>query len=454
MLDRGLMSREELEGLIAREEGRAGEERGGTRAQALAGSGGIRTMMAGAPGARKRRLGEILVSERYVSASILDELLAEQRAGPEAAAATVADRRLPAGTVAGRGLLDLVAFVRDRGAHEMVIVPGRPPAVRFASELVPFDSPALALEEVQRLAGEAFTAEELGEVARGAALVKVLVSPVGRFRAILMPSAQGLSLTMRTLDLSAGDGSAGASMPPLPPEVARLADLRRGLVVIAGGHGSGRSRVLAELVALMNERGRRHVVTIESQISYEHPSRRSLVAQREVGYHTRSYDTALRAALREDVDVVVVGELGDPDAIATALLAAETGLLVICSLHAADPVQAVRRLVDVQGAGRRNLIRATLANTLQAIAVIEIVPGRDGKSFLVADLVPGSTVVTRLIPEDRLHQLATAATSAAGVVWRDDAVVKLFQAGRISRTAALEAINDLSRLPDDLPGVD
>jgi twitching motility protein PilT len=432
LLERGVLSREELEAVIARDAERVAASR--TRR------------------ARPRRLGEALIAEGYMGAELLEEILEEQRrergerpAGRRGSG--LARREEAAAGAAGprERLADYLAYARRRGASEIFFYPGRPPAVRIADRLVPLEEPALGEERLASLIDDAFPPGERPALARGAAATRVVDGAGGRFRAVLSPAEQGIALALRPLDLEVDERRAER----LPPEVARLADLRRGLVVIAGAHGAGRAAALARLVALMNERGRRHIITIERQVSYEHPSRLSLIAQREVGFHTRSFESALRAALREDPDVLIVGEIAEPEAIATALVAAETGHLVVCSLHAGDAAQALRRLIDVHGAAKRSLVRATVANVLRAVAVLDAVPGKDGERFVVADVVAGTPTVTRLVREDRLHLLGSApAGPASGIVSRDDAIVKLYEAGRVSRPVALEHLADRGRIDD------
>jgi len=411
-VERGVITREELENALARR---------------------------GRPGSKhaEERIGEKLLREHLVTLELLDELIQEQRRrrdqqtrGPGAGVRLGAD-----------GLGQALASLRDKGATELLALPGRPRALRIRGHLVPAEEAPMTREAVLALAGEVFPPEDVAALAAGRTQTRLVECPAGRFRATLSPVEGGPSLALRALNLEVE-----AHAEKLPAEVSALADLKRGLVVIGGGHGATRAAVLGQLVDMINRTSRRHVITMERQISFQHESKESLVAQREVGRHTASYATALRAALREDPDVLVVGDLWDPDAVATALLAAETGHLVICAIHATTPVQAIRRLVDVQGDQRRSLVRASLASTLQAAVVIDVIPGKDGERFVVADVVPGSAAVVRLIREDRLHQLETMSEASSGVTSRDERITWLHGAGRISRELALERMRDPARL--------
>lgn len=408
-VERGLLSARELELLLDR--ARAGGRRGAPEA----------------------RLGEMLVRERYLSAPLLRELLEEQRrrrAGePQPAAA---DESV---TTTAR-LAQYLARLRAAHGQELLLMTDRPPAVRAPDALTPLPEAPLTAEQMTAFCEEVFDAEERAAAARGAIVTRLQAWPAGRFRVALGCSEQGTSISFRPVGLApAADGIA------CPIEVAPLADLRRGLVVIAGASAAYRASVLAKLVDRINDRARRHVITIERTITYEHASRASLVAQREVGLHTASYGRALRASLREDPDVLAIGEIQGADAVATALLSAETGHLVMCSLHATTPAQALRRLVDVQGTAQRALVRATLANTLQAVVVLHVVGGRDGR-HLVADVLPATAAIARMIREDRLHQVDAAATTQPGAVLRDGQLRRLYAEGRIARLAAIECAGD------------
>jgi twitching motility protein PilT len=257
-----------------------------------------------------------------------------------------------------------------------------------------------------------------------------------RFRITANGSHQGPTLLIRPVERDARSEALA-----LPGAVAALAEERRGFVLVTGPRTSVITDVLARLVATVAETSRRHVIAIDRQPIYRQRSSKSLVAEREVGEHTASYTSALRAALREDPDVIAIGQLGEPEAIATALLAAETGHLVIAGVHAADAAQAIRRLLAAQSASRRSLARATLANTLRAIAVVDAARGRAGW-HVVADIVPGTTAVTNLIRDDRLHQLEATVKTQPGAVTRDTRLAELAATGELPRVVALERVSD------------
>ncbi|MHC4393149.1 MAG: type IV pilus twitching motility protein PilT [Planctomycetota bacterium] len=395
--------------------------------------------------AEKRRVGELLIAERYLTAEVLEELLDTQRRARRLR--EVLGRKQEDMQVKSPLLLDYLSFTRRVGAQELLLVPGRPPAVRVADDLMVLNEDPLTNERLREMLREAFEDEEVAEALRGKAATKLLDHRFGLFRGLLSAADHGLVLTCRPLSLELAESDLR-----LPRSLAELARIERGLVVIAGSRYSTRANVLAQLVDLMNDERPCHIITIERLLTYLHESRTAKIAQREVGNHTRSYRTALKSALRQDPDVLVVSEIDDAEAIATTVLAAETGCLVLCSLHATDPSLAIRRLVDVQAQSRRNLVRATIANCIRAIAVLDVVPGIEaGERYLVSDLVPASAAVTRLIRDDRLHQLRAVASRETGVVSRDDLILKLYSVGRISKAVALERLNDPIKLEDAAP---
>jgi twitching motility protein PilT len=387
-------------------------------------------------GPHRVRLGELMVRERYVTAPMLRELLneqrrqREQRAAPAPAAVAVATARVE----------DLLRRLSEARGQELLLMTNHPPAMRLPDTLRQLAEPALDAAQLDAFAAEVFDAAARERAARGEPLVRIVAyAGLGRFRVRLGTSEQGTSLSFRPVGMDPrSDGI------ELPRALERLAGLRRGLVVIAGPSAPYRTSVLAKLVDQINENSRRHVISIERCPTYEHRSKLSLVAQREVGVHTASYEAALRATLREDPDVLAIGEIEGAEAIATALLSAETGHLVLCSLHATSTSQALRRLIDVQGTAQRALVRATLASTLQAVVVLDVVAGggKDRARHVVVDVMPGTPAVARMIREDRLHQLDAAAKTQPGAVCRDAQLRALCETGEVTRLNALQCASD------------
>ncbi|WP_336779036.1 type IV pilus twitching motility protein PilT [Pantoea sp. USHLN256] len=222
-----------------------------------------------------------------------------------------------------------------------------------------------------------------------------------RLRANLFMQRHGLSLALRLIASSAPN----LSSLHLPEVVSQLLQLEEGLILITGATGSGKSTTLAAMVDSLNRQQARHILTLEDPIEFVHHSQRSLIQQREVGAHCASFQHGLKAALREDPDVILLGELRDSETIRLALTAAETGHLVLATLHTRGATQAVDRLVDVFPAEEKNLVRTQLAGSLKAVLAQRLVPAKAGGRVGLFEVLVATPAVANLIREGKMHQL-------------------------------------------------
>lgn len=222
-----------------------------------------------------------------------------------------------------------------------------------------------------------------------------------RLRANLFMQRHGLSLALRLIASQAPD----INQLQLPDVVQQLLQLEEGLILITGATGSGKSTTLAALVDSLNREQARHIITLEDPIEFVHHSQRSLIQQREVGTHAASFQHGLKAALREDPDVILLGELRDSETIRLALTAAETGHLVLATLHTRGATQAVDRLVDVFPAEEKNLVRTQLAGSLKAVLAQRLVPAKNGGRIGLFEVLVATPAVANLIREGKMHQL-------------------------------------------------
>lgn len=222
-----------------------------------------------------------------------------------------------------------------------------------------------------------------------------------RLRANLFMQRHGLSLALRLIASQAPD----INQLQLPDVVQQLLQLEEGLILITGATGSGKSTTLAALVDSLNREQARHIITLEDPIEFVHHSQRSLIQQREVGTHAASFQHGLKAALREDPDVILLGELRDSETIRLALTAAETGHLVLATLHTRGATQAVDRLVDVFPAEEKNLVRTQLAGSLKAVLAQRLVPAKKGGRIGLFEVLVATPAVVNLIREGKMHQL-------------------------------------------------
>ena len=237
----------------------------------------------------------------------------------------------------------------------------------------------------------------------------------------------------------------------MPPIVETFADFPRGLVLVTGPTGSGKSTTLAALVDKINREKATHIITIEDPIEFTHKSRRSVIAQREVHYDTFSFAAALRSVLREDPDVVLIGEMRDLETIQAAITIAETGHLVFATLHTNSAAQSIDRMVDVFPAHQQPQVRVQLSNMLMAICAQRLIPAISGGRIVGAEIMIANSAIRSLIRDGKTHQIDNAIQTGAdqGMQTMDRNLAKLVQTGVITYDSAREFavdVNELDRL--------
>ena len=275
---------------------------------------------------------------------------------------------------------------------------------------------------------------------------------LGRFRLNLFRQRSSIGAVFRVIP---------HQIPPLetlelPPVVKTFAEIPKGLVLVTGPTGSGKSTTLAAIVDLINRTQRRHIVTIEDPIEFLHSHRSSIVNQREVGTDTKAFATALRQVLRQDPDVIMVGEMRDFETIAAAITAAETGHLVFATLHTQDAPQAIDRMIDVFPSYQQAQIRVQLAASLQAILTQQLIPRCDQPGRAVAvEVLVATSAVRNVVREAKSHQLYSIMQSSAqmGMQTMDSALIRLVKLGHISREAALLSTTNQRELYEAMGGL-
>ena len=230
----------------------------------------------------------------------------------------------------------------------------------------------------------------------------------------------------------------------LPPAVQNFPALQRGIVLVTGETGSGKSTTLAAILRRINETRRDHIITLEDPIEYIHAPVQCLINQREIGRDTESYAEGLRAILREDPDVILIGEMRDLITIETALTAAETGHLVFATLHTNSAADSIDRMVDVFPAERQRQIRMQLSMTLQAVLAQQLLPRRGGGRVAACELMVVSPAIRNLIREGKTPQIANAVATSAdlGGITMDNALIRLFKDKLITADTARAAAHD------------
>ncbi|MCW6012779.1 type IV pilus twitching motility protein PilT [Serratia marcescens] len=306
---------------------------------------------------------------------------------------------------------EFVALSVKHNASDLHLCAGHPPMLRIDGELQPLAAaPTLTAQGAQALCDGLLNAQQRESLRRLGQVDLALHRPSGeRLRANVFQQSAGISLALRRI---AGQSPSLAELaaPAIVPALLRRAD---GLILVTGATGSGKSTTLAAMIDEINRHQPRHVLTLEDPIEFQHRSRRSLIQQREIGRDSHSFDAALRAALREDPDVILLGELRDIATIRLALTAAETGHLVLATLHTRSAPQAVERLVDVFPAEEKPYVRAQLAGSLQAVIAQKLMRRPGGGRVAIFEVLTATAAVSNLIREGKTHQLASVLQTGA-----------------------------------------
>ena len=323
----------------------------------------------------------------------------------------------------------------DRGVADVFIIAGRPLSYKKGRHIEPLDGNVLSpadtkeiIEQIYRLADNR-SMDEIKE--QGDDDFSFAIEGVSRFRANTYKQRGSLAAVIRVVSFALPNPES----LNIPSTVMELADLRRGLVLITGPAGSGKTTTLACLVDRINNTRNAHVVTLENPIEFLHKHAVSLVSQREISIDTSSYAKALRAALRESPNVILIGELRDPETISIALTAAETGHLVLSSLHTVGAVNTVDRLVDSFSAEQQAQVRMQLSMVLQSVVSQQLLTALDGSMVPAFEIMNCTSAVRNLIREGRTHQMAAviSTSGADGMIGMDASLLALYREGRIDQ---------------------
>jgi twitching motility protein PilT len=337
----------------------------------------------------------------------------------------------------------LLRYLKERDGSDLHLATGLEPRIRRHGSLEPVEGAAvLAAEEVERLLSGIAPPKLWEEYRRTRDLdFSYGLEGVARFRANYLWQENGPGAVFRIIP----EIIVPLEKLNLPPAVESLAHLRSGLVLVTGPTGSGKSTTLASIIDRINQEYARHIVTIEDPVEFVHQNRKSILSHREVGSHTRAFAPALRAAVREDADVVLVGEMRDLETIAMAITAAEMGVLVFGTLHTNSAAKTIDRIIDAFPADQQDQVRTTLSESVAAILSQLLVPAQDGKGRHAAiELLlrtPGLPNVIREGNTPMLYSIIQAG-KAAGMQTLDDALMALVQAGRITPQDALARAQD------------
>jgi twitching motility protein PilT len=355
------------------------------------------------------------------------------------------------GHTGGLHLDDLLRYVVSIGASDLHLAAGNPPSVRLHGALRPMeDVGLLRSEEVENIIFGILPPSQRARFEKENELdTSYAIEGVSRFRVNVARERGDVAGALRPIpQIIPKFESLG-----LPPVMRSFADLRRGLVLVTGPTGSGKSTSLASLVDIINETKPLHIITVEDPIEFLHHHKRSVISQREVGEDTASFSEALRRVLRQDPDVILVGEMRDLETIQTALTAAETGHLVFGTLHTQDASSTIDRVIDVFPPNQQDQIRIQLSSTLEAVVTQQLVPVSDGNGRCVAaEVLIATSGVRNLIRSAKTHQIYSLMQTGAqvGMQTMDQSLAQLVREGVITLDMALDRCRDEEELSQQL----
>ncbi len=300
-------------------------------------------------------------------------------------------------------LHQLLKLMIEKGASDLHITTGTPPQLRIDGKLVPLDMPPLSPVDTKQLCYSILTDAQKHKFEEENELdLSFGIKGLSRFRANIFMQRGAVAGAFRQIPYKI----MSFEELGLPPVVEKLTQLPRGLVLVTGPTGAGKSTTLASMINKINETRHEHIITIEDPIEYLHPHKKCIVNQREVGADTKSFKTALKYVLRQDPDIVLIGEMRDLETIEAALTIAETGHLTFATLHTNNAIQTINRIIDVFPPHQQPQVRAQLSFVLEGVISQILIPKASGKGrVLAAEVLIPNAAIRNLIREDKIHQI-------------------------------------------------
>ena len=331
---------------------------------------------------------------------------------------------------------ELLKYALDSGASDLHLSVGNIPMLRIHGEMKKIKSPELDLKSMESIRDEILNSNQKQIFKEGLEIdFSAELEDKGRFRVNFFNQINGMAAAFRIIPSSI----LSSEELSIPPIINQLAFLDKGLVLLTGPTGSGKSTTLAAMINHINENKNKHIITVEDPVEYYHSSIKSLINQRELGHSTHSFANALKSALREDPDVILVGEMRDLETIQLALTAAETGHLVLSTLHTSNAVKTIDRIIDVFPAGQKDQIRSMLSESLEAVIAQKLLPNKSGKGRVPAsEILVANSAVRNLIREDKIYQIPSIIQSGAqeGMQSLDQDLQRLVSQGVIDKEDA------------------
>ena len=332
----------------------------------------------------------------------------------------------------------LLSYALESGASDLHLSSGSIPMVRINGIMKPLNMSATSDEDMSSILPQVMNDDQIESFHNNKEIdFSSHLEGKGRFRVNFFQQIRGLAAVFRAIP----EIPKGFDELALPPILENLSMLDRGLVLLTGPTGSGKSTTLAAMVDHINQNRECHIITVEDPVEYFHSSNQCMINQRELGASTHSFANALRSALREDPDVILVGEMRDLETISLALTAAETGHLVLSTLHTSSAVKAVDRIIDIFPSSQKGQIRSMMSESLEAVIAQKLLQTKDKKSRIPAlEIMIATTAIRNLIREDRIYQIPSVmqAGGVEGMQTLDQDLQRLVSQGKIQRSAAAQ----------------
>lgn len=347
---------------------------------------------------------------------------------------------------------EMLRAAKEAGASDLHITVGVPPKIRVNGQLITMDYGKMLPGDTNALLDQIMNEKQRAKFEEaGEHDMSFSIPNLGRYRVNAYKQRGSVAIALRLV----GTQVPSAEFLGIPPSVIDLYQRKRGLVLVTGPTGSGKSTTLAAIIDKINNNREAHVITLEDPIEYLHQHKLSMVNQREIGLDSQSYASALRAALREDPDVILVGEMRDFETISVAITAAETGHLVLSTLHTIGAASTVDRVIDVFPPHQQQQVRVQFANVLEAVISQQLIPNADGTGRVAAfEVLHANHAVRNLIREGKSHQLMTVMQTnrKLGMIAMDEAIMQLYREQKITKEQAIQFAQDPDTMANRLMG--